>query len=345
MQYLQGPALGSPRLEDMATIYDIARETGLSAATVSRALQGSRLIGEEVRARVEASASALGYVPRTVRRPRSRAILHVRLVLPKPANPARSLFYDVTELIEGLRAGFGKSSVNLVCDLARTGFDPFPNKKGGDTDAFVFAFHRPDESTVERLRGAQVPFVVLNRSIPGLPCLGLDQADGIRALLVHLSAGIPRLRPVFVSVDRLGEIHDERSRAFLENAAAMALDLPSHPTRVFPNLDAIDSKAIAGLAAEANAIVAVNDIIGMIVLEEARGLGHKVPETLAITGFDDSPLRRLSRPLLTTFSLPVRELAQAAGRRLAAEILDREPVRPSALLRGKLLQGGTTRRI
>jgi hypothetical protein len=41
----------------------------------------------------------------------------------------------------------------------------------------------------------------------------------------------------------------------------------------------------------------------------------------------------------------VRELARAAGSRLAAEILDREPVRPSALLRGSLLQGGTTRRI
>jgi LacI family transcriptional regulator len=83
----------------------------------------------------------------------------------------------------------------------------------------------------------------------------------------------------------------------------------------------------------------------MLVLEETRGLGHEVPEEIAITGFDDSPLRRLSRPLLTTFSLPVRELARAAGSRLAAEILDREPVRPSALLRGSLLQGGTTRRI
>ena len=343
MQYFRGPVEVSPGPRAMATIYDIARETGLSAATVSRALQGSRLIGTEVRARVEAAASALGYVSRTVRRPRSRAILHVRLVLPKPANPARSLFYDVTELIEGLRAGFGKSSINLVCDLARSGFEPFPNKKGGDTDAFVFAFHRPDESTVAKLREAQVPFVVLNRNIPGLPCLGVDQADGIRALLVHLSAGIPRLRPAFVSVDRLGEIHDERCHAFLESAAAMALDLPSEPVRVFPNLDSIDSQAIAKLATEANAIVAVNDIIGMLVLEETRGLGHKVPEQLAVTGFDDSPLRRLSRPLLTTFSLPVRDLAEAAGRRLAAEILDREPARPSALLRGKLLQGGTTR--
>jgi LacI family transcriptional regulator len=327
----------------MATIYDIARETGLSASTVSRALQGSRLIGDEVRARVEASANALGYIARSVRRPRSRAILHVRLVLPKPANPARSLFYDVTELIEGLRAGFGKSSINLVCDLARPGFEPFPNKKGGDTDAFVFAFHRPEAGVVEKMRETQVPFVVLNRTIPGLPCLGLDQSDGMRALLGHLRSGNPGLRPLFVSVDRLGEIHDERSRAFLEAAAAMGIELPEPATRVFPNLDAIDSDAVSALATEANALVAVNDIIGMLVLEEVRGLGRRVPQEIAVTGFDDSPLRRLSRPLLTTFSLPVRDLAQAAGRRLAAEILDREPVRPSALLRGKLLQGGTTR--
>lgn len=328
----------------MATIYDIARETGLSAATVSRALQGSRLIGAEVRARVEASAIALGYVARAVRRPRSRAILHVRLVLPKPANPARSLFYDVTELIEGLRAGFGQSSINLVCDLARPGFEPFPNKKGGDTDAFVFAFHRPDDNTVAKLRAAQVPFVILNRNIRGLPCIGLDQVDGIRALLGHLASGVRHLRPVFISVDRLGEIHDERSRAFLDAAASMGLNLPPEPVRVFPSLDAIDSAAVAKLAREANAMLAVNDIIGMLVLEELRGLGHKVPDEIAVTGFDDSPLRRLSRPMLTTFSLPVRQLAEAAGCRLAAEILDRQPVSPSVLLRGKLLRGGTTLR-
>ena len=284
----------------MATIYDIAKATGLSTATVSRALQGSRLIGPDIRGRVAACATDLGYKARTIRRPRSRAILSIRLVLPRPANPARALFYDIAELMDGLHKGFAGSLIQVVTDLTSPDYMPFPHKKGGDTDGFVFAFHRPEDAVLAELHRHQIPYVVLNRHIPGLPCVGLDHRAAMFSILQHLRQGNPKLHPVFVGLERLGEIQDDRSTAFLEAARSLAISLGTKPVRVFPSLDAIDGKAVQKLARHTNAIVAVNDIVAMLVLEELRGLGVDVPGKIAVTGFDDSPLRRLSRPLLTT---------------------------------------------
>jgi LacI family transcriptional regulator len=61
-----------------------------------------------------------------------------------------------------------------------------------------------------------------------------------------------------------------------------------------------------------------------------------------VTGFDDSPVRRLTRPPLTTVSLPVRELGAEAGRRLFAEIVEKAGPKPAPALMGRLLVGGSS---
>ena len=326
----------------MATIYDIAQATGLSTSTVSRALQGSRLVGPEVRARVAAAAEQLGYRTRVVRRSPGRAILSVRLVLPQPRNPARGLFYDVTELLAGLREGFAGGTLNLMCDLATPEYVPFPHKKGGDTDAFVFAFHTPAAETIAEIQQNRIPFVVLNRSLPDVPSIGTDNLAGMRALLAHVLAQPRPVRPMFVGLDRLGTVLDERQDAFLQAAGEAGLAVGAENCHIFPSLDAVRADAVAALADHANVLLAVNDIVGVLLLEELRGLGFEVPKQVAVTGFDDSPLRRLSRPLLTSFSLPVHALGVRAGNRLMEEILEKRISTHSELLVGKLLPGAST---
>ena len=327
----------------MPTIYDIARQTGYSPSTVSRALQESRMVGDEVKARVRVAAEQLGYKRRPVRRPRTRAILNVRLVLPRPSNPARGLFYDFAELLAGLHEGFAGSAINLTCDLATPDYEPFPHKKGGDTDAFVFAFHQPAPDTLRALESAKTPFVVLNRTLPGLPCIGTDHLAGMRALVAHLLAGYPDLRPVFVGLERMGEVAEERRDAFFEACKESGIAMTPESAVLFPTLDSITGDAVTRLAGRANALVAVNDIVGLILLEELRGHGVDVPGTVAVTGYDDSPLRRISRPLLTTFSLPVHAIGARAGHRLLKEILGKESPSPSERVAGKLLPGQSTR--
>ncbi|WP_035604050.1 LacI family DNA-binding transcriptional regulator [Haloferula sp. BvORR071] len=327
----------------MPTIDDIARELGISSATVSRALNGSRLVGVEVRKKVAATAKRLGYEKRSIRRHRGRAILSVKLVLPRHLEPERALFYDLAALVEGLRVGFTQCGLNLLCEVNAPDFDPYPHKKGGDIDAFIFAFHRPSQQTLKSLREHGTPFVVLNRAIPGLPCVASDHAAGMLDLLDHLRATIPEIRARFVSIEGLGQIHEERLDGFEQACQRRGIDFDRAKHCIeFPDIASIQTERVAAATKHANVLVCVNDIVGTVVLSELDRLGVAVPRSIAVTGFDDSPVRRLSRPLLTTVNLPVEELARYAATRLQAEIIDNKA--PAALLRvtGRLIVGDST---
>lgn len=327
----------------MPTIDDIARELGISAATVSRALNGSRLVGAEVRTRVAAMARKIGYQKRQIRRHRGRAILSVKLVLPYHTDPERALFYDFAALIDGLRRGFYMCGLNLLCEVNSPDFEPYPHKKGGDIDAFVFAFQRPSQRTLESLRDYRTPFVVLNRAISGLPCVAADHAAGMLDLLDHLRKSIAEIRPRFLSLEGLGQIHEERLDAFAQACGRRKIPFQRKRDVVtFRDIPDIQEENVGAAAKDANVLVCVNDIVGTVVLTELDRLGVSVPGEVAVTGFDDSPVRRLSRPLLTTVSLPVEELARYAATRLQAEILGDDV--PGGLLRvaGQLVPGEST---
>jgi DNA-binding LacI/PurR family transcriptional regulator len=327
----------------MVTISDIARSLGVSSATVSRALNGSRLVAEDVRASVEKAAAELGFQKRTIRRQRHRAILNIKLALPKFRNPELSLFYDFSALVEGLESGFTLCGINILCVINGPDYDPFPHKKGGDIDAFVFAFQQPPEATLQKLRDQGTPFVILNRAIPGLPCVASDHDAGMRDLLDHLLKTKPRLRPRFISLKGLGQIHDERLKAF--SKACIDRDIafdPGHDVTLFPDIAAIQSNSAKLAAKGANALVCVNDIVASVLLTELDRAGIKVPAQVCVTGFDDSPVRRLSRPMLTTLSMPVAELARHAAVRLQSQILENSPPAPLLRVAGQLIIGEST---
>lgn len=327
----------------MPTIDDIARELGISSATVSRALNGSRLVTADMRARVAEVADRIGYEKRSIRRHRGRAILSVKLVLPRHAEPERALFYDFAALIEGLRRGFTQCGLNLLCEINSPDFEPYPHKKGGDIDAFVFAFQRPSQQTLGSLREHGTPFVVLNRAISGLPCVASDHAAGMLDLLDHLRSTMGEIRPRFISIEGLGQIHEERLDGFEQACRRRGVPFDRRrDTTVIRDIASIQSPKVAAAAKGANVLICVNDIVGTVVLTELDRLGILVPGDIAVTGFDDSPVRRLSRPLLTTVSLPVEELARYAATRLQAEIIENES--PVSLLRvgGRLVTGDST---
>jgi len=329
----------------MATIYDIASEAGVSASTVSRALKGSRLVSDDVRERVEKVAKDLGFERRTVRRHRGRAILSVRLVLPHHDNPERALFYDFEQLIIGLREGLAPSSCNLICDTSSDNYDPFPHKKGGDTDAFIFAFHEPDAAVLAALKKRSIPVVVLNRTLAGVPCVTSDYASGMSDLVEHIITGAKGspVKAAFVGIDSNNVVFRERLEGWTRalTASGLAPD-PEKQVVYFDNFKAIDTPAVRKLAQSFNVLFCVNDLVATAVLAELGRAGISVPDHCQVTGFDDSPVRGLTRPLLTTVKMPVHEFAFQAGRELANRIIESTPMPLCIRITGLLLPGQST---
>ncbi len=324
----------------MATITDIANNLNISTATVSRALNQSRLVTPDLAARINETADKLGYKKRVIRRHRGRAILNIKLVLPLHEEPERALFYDLASLIDGIQRGFKLCGINLLCETASPKFEPYPHKKGGDLNGFIFAFNRPTPSTLKQLRAVGTPFVVLNRAIDGLPCVGSENAAGMELIASHLKSARQDLKPAYLSLNGLGQIGEERLEGFI--AACEKQGTPFNretDVHTFDGISSITADAIAPLAEKYNALVCANDIIGTVVLSELDRLGIKVPSQVSVTGFDDSPVRRLSRPLLTTVSMPLAELAGAAAARLESQIIENTPAVESIRVPGTLVIG------
>ncbi len=327
----------------MATITDIAKALDISTATVSRALNQSRLVTPELAGRINRTADELGYKKRVIRRHRGRAILNIKLILPLHQESERALFYDLASLIDGIRKGFKLCGINLLCETASPDFKPYPHKKGGDMNGFIFAFNRPTPATLKELRAHGTPFVILNRDLADLPCVASQNAQGMEDLVEHLRARVPDLKPAFLSMKGVNQIHDERLEG-LDSACrhhSIPFDRKSD-SYLFDSISSVSGEALSPLAEKYNALLCLNDIVGTVVLTELDRLGFLVPSQIAVTGFDDSPVRQLSRPLLTTIAMPVKELGRTAASRLESEIIENQPAAPSIRVRGTLVSGQST---
>lgn len=324
----------------MATITDIARALNISTATVSRALNQSRLVTPELAAEILNTANTLGYKKRTIRRHRGRAILNIKLVLPLHQEPERALFYDLAALIEGIQSGFKLCGINLVTETNSPRFQPYPHKKGGDINGFIFAFNHPTPATLQELQEHRTPFVIINRDIEGLPCVASENAQGMADLVDYLIQRRPEMKPAYISINGLGQINDERLEGL--STACEANKIPFDSVEDSYSVDGISSirrKFIAPIAKRYNTLVCANDIIGTVVLTELDRLGIQVPSEVSVTGFDDSPVRKLSRPLLTTIAMPMADLAKAAASRLETEIIEHTAPGETLRVGGKLIEG------
>jgi DNA-binding LacI/PurR family transcriptional regulator len=324
------------------TIYDIAEKAGISSSSVSRALNGSRLVSDDMREKVQSIANEIGFEKRNVRRHRERAILNIRLVLSRHDAPERSLFFDLTRLIAGLRDGFTPTSINLVCEIGGPDFIPFPHKKGGDTDAFVFAFHLPSAKTLAELQDLGVPYIILNRATPGLSCISADHTGGMQDLVAHVTAGGRSIKPCLIAIELENEVFAERLASLKVALHERKIPFPDTSVIHFESIAAINRERIQKVAAEFDTLFCINDLVGCATLMELALLGISVPDQCQVTGFDDSPVRRLTRPLLTTVAMPVYDLGRSAGERLVNQVIEGAPNTQLKRLRGSLLIGEST---
>jgi DNA-binding LacI/PurR family transcriptional regulator len=279
-----------------------------------------------------------------VRRQRERAILTVKLILPRHESGLKRLFYDFSELADGLRAGLAPCEVNLLTDVVRRGYDPYPHKKGGEIDAFVFAFHRPAGRVVREIRERGAGVVVLNRTMRGVPHVTWDNRDGMRQLAEHLAQRGVAGKVVFLGYEGIEDVFDERLAGFAQGAKASGIEFSrGRDTAMVVSPEGLDAGEVrAFLRGGVTTFVCVNDVLAVVVLQALQAMRISVPDQARVTGVDDSPVRSLVRPALTTVSMPVAELARRAGEQLQAALVDQEDLPPSLRLQGSLLIGQTT---
>ena len=316
------------------TIKDVARQANVSVATVSRALNGQPNVAEDVRKRVLAVAEQLRYSPNHAARSlSSRRTQTIGVVLPE----LHGEFFS--ELMRGIDQVAREHRLHLLV----SSYHGNPQEQGvalrtmrGRVDGLLLM--SPFVAGAEALAAdlPSMPVVLMNPAVAldGLPSIGVDNHGGAMAMMRHLLLAGHR-RIAFVAGPEDNFDARERLRGYRDALAESAC--ASAPWVLQGDFDEA-SGARAGHALlqggeRPDAVFAANDMMALGCLFALRQGGVRVPEDVALAGFDDIPLSRYVHPPLTTMRVEIAELGGRAIHRLleAGDDGPGEPATPELL--------------
>ncbi|WP_321961182.1 LacI family DNA-binding transcriptional regulator [Paraburkholderia sp. J7] len=324
------------------SIAAVAQRAGVSVATVSRVLNGHANVRAATRERVLTEIETSGYrvneLARNLRTAESRLLL---TMVPDFGNP----FY--AEIVRGIDSVARQHGFFLL--LCDTGADAGRERSYFD----LLRRHRADgaicldPATVQHALAAEstaLPWVACCEFDPdvGVPYVGIDNYRAAHDAVRHLIAR-GRRRVALINSDE-HYLYAQQRRDGWRDALAEAGIAVRDAWRV--NVNCLDYDAGAQAAAalmqlpagEApDAIFAVSDTLAVGVVNGLRGAGQRVPQDVAVVGFDDIALAAQIDPPLTTIAQPMRELGETAARLLLRRFADPRASVPGVLLPHRLV--------
>ncbi len=306
----------------MTTLLDVARRAGVSPMTVSRVVNGTGPVGTERRARVQRAMAELGYMPNAVARNlRTKRSDTVGLVLPDMTNP----FF--TTLARGVESALREAGISLLL----TNTDERDDEEtrlvrvllGRQVDGLLVVPSGDGADAVRLCRDQGVPIVLVDRR-PGVEDVDIVRSDAeggslaLGRLLVDLghrnAAVLTGPASVPTAVDRVRGF----SRAFADEAGLPA-PYVEHGRFSIPSGTAM-ARAAMSRVPRPTALFAANNFIAIGVMHALEELGLRVPEDVALVGFDDLPEPMVTFPFLTVAAQPAIEM----GQRAVALLLERQ---------------------
>ncbi|MCX5399472.1 LacI family DNA-binding transcriptional regulator [Streptomyces sp. NBC_00102] len=332
------------------TVYDVAERSGVSIATVSRVYRTPDSVRAQTRERVLAAARELGYVPSgNARGLASRTTGVLGLCFPDYADPdaesaaaltddgdddnAVMLYSD--QIIRGMeRAARRHGYALLIAASLDGGPESLVAKVAGRVDGFaVLARTVPTEDLDVISRRLPVVMLAGPREIDHLDHVEVANRDGERELARHLIDDHGLRRLVFVGGEADSPDAEARFEGFRQACREAGLPVPDQPElRVAMMTQAEGARAAEALldradgagTARPEAMLFANDQMAVGALQALERRGVRVPEDIAVTGFDGIPLSRLVRPALTTVRQPIRRLGEEAAELLVKRLGDRD---------------------
>lgn len=323
------------------TVRQIALHLNLSTSTVSRVLNGSQLVAEETRERIESAARKLGYEKRRIRRHAPRSILVIALFLPRSSDVYHRLFYDPAELLAGITEGFGDVRVQISVSVNQPRPELFSSKKSGNIDACVFGFTTPSAEVQRLLDDRGIPTVLLNRESRECNFVATDHLTGMRALLSRAGERPGGAEPCYISFAPAHAVARLREEAFVTACVEVGITSPRSRITRIKTIREIDSDFLNQRRRYYDTVLCFNDFVAVYAYQAAILAGLSVPENLGIAGYDDSPVRRLTPQAIDTVSLSPYSLGQNAAVWLRRTIIDRDTEKLQLRLPGRLIPGET----
>jgi len=321
-----------------ATVDDVARLAGVSRATVSRVANASPNVLPDTRRIVERAIAELGYVPN--RAARSLMTKRTELVGVVILEPADRLFGDpyFGQLLLGISEGLAARDFQLVLLMA-----PSPREEqrvagyleSGHVDGAIFIGPHGEDPLPSRLAAAGLPVVINGRPTPapGISFVDADNRGGARLAVEHLlGAGRRRIATIHGTLD-LASGRD-RLDGYHDGLWAAGVDGDPQMERAGNFSGRVAGAAMERLLAQVpdlDAVFAASDSMASSAVRVLQAAGRRIPEDVAVVGFDDTPVAVAVEPPLTTVRQPIPSMGREMAR-LLLQRLDQPELAPSHVI-------------
>lgn len=313
----------------MPTLEVVAEAAGVSRATVSRVVNGSTKVSPEVQSAVMKVISELGYVPnRAARTLVTRRTDTVVLIMHERTD---TVFEDpfFASVLRGVNAALSSTDLQLVLLHARGSEQRERALRyvcNGHVDGALLISMHGDDPLPDAIMTAGIPMVAMGRPPSGQRAdyVDADNAGGGREAVRHLVAsGRRRLATVAGPLDMSAGV--DRLRGYVE--ATRAARMQAAANRVAHG-DFSEAAGYGGMkllleqTPKLDGVFVASDLMAVGALRALRELGRRVPDDVAVVGFDDAQLASYSDPPLTTIRQPVERLGQEMVRLLLHRLSD-----------------------
>ncbi len=336
---MNGRQSGRPTLEEVAV------RAGVGRGTVSRVINGSPRVSDRAKAAVEAAIAELGYVPnRAARALAGNRTDAIALVIPEPETRlfAEPYFSDI---IRGIGAELADTDMQLLLTLIRT-------PKERSRFAQYLAAHRvdgvllvsvhEDDPLPDLLEQLDMPAVLNGRrsDLESVSYVDADNVGGARAAVAHL---IARGRQRVATITGPPDMYVARCRldGYRQAVAAAGAGAREELVAAGDFTEEGGRRAMRELLArcpEVDGVFAASDVMAAGARAVLREAGRRIPDDVALIGFEDSAIARHMDPPLTSVRQPTEEMGRTMARVLLEEIAERDSVRRHVVLATELVQ-------
>ncbi len=309
------------------TIYDVAREAGVSMATVSRVLNGTAVVKEDTKRKVVDAIAKLGYRPNAVARGlASKRTKTIGIIVPDVSSPF------VAEMVRGMEDIATMYAYQIILSNSDAQADREIDLIGTmwekQVDGILFMGNQVTAELLKAFEQAQIPVVLCATVDPDgrIPSVNIDSEkaayDATQFLLKHgctrtLLLGGPADHPV------VGAPREKGYRDALAKAGLQPRVVNCHNLTYEGGLEVLKQEFATHPLPDG--IITVNDELGVAAIHACSDAGLQVPEQVKVMAFDNTRLASMVRPELSTVAQPIYDIG-AVSMRFMTKLIHDEPV-------------------
>jgi LacI family transcriptional regulator len=310
------------------TIRDVARQAGVSVATVSRYTNHRASVSEEIAKRIQQVMQDLNYVP----------LVAARQLATRKTGTVGLLSFSVGygffgPLVAGLEKVLKENGYNLLIATYQgdTGNDITPPIGPQNADGVVVFSNTLCEERLAEWYDAHFPVVLVHRTAPNflpIPSVNVENTSAAYEIVEHLIQAHGRKQIVFVQAP--GYQEDAHCRELAYKSALKAHSISFDPRLIIGGkFDRSETrqameKFLANNPPCFDAVFAGDDDLAVSVISALKNAGFNVPEDISVVGFDDQRFAELLVPPLTTVHAPTEEVGRVAGQQML-KLLNGQP--------------------